>query len=72
MVKSNPTHKEIIKKHLLQKKSINHYNAFLKFGIARLSVIIEELISEGMDIKYTRETQHNKFGETKQLLNYWI
>ncbi len=72
MVKSNPRHKELIKKHLSEKNTINSYDAFLNYGITRLSIIIEELILEGMDIKYTREKRYNKYGEIKEVLNYWI
>jgi hypothetical protein len=72
MVKANSSHKQIIKKHLSEKNTINSYDAFLNYGISRLSIIIEELISEGVDIKYTREKRYNKYGEIKEVLNYWI
>lgn len=66
------TQKEIIKKRLQKEGSITSYEAFVRYGITRLSAIIYDLRREGMDISSEIITKRNRYGNTCNFAKYTL
>lgn len=64
------TQTELIKKHLLKKRSITSWEAIERYGCTRLSAKIYNLRNEGMKIKTSFETKKNRYGVTVTFAKY--
>lgn len=68
----NKTQKEVIRKRLEKKGCITSYQAFIRYGITRLSAIIYDLRKEGMEISAETITKRNRYGNTCNFAKYTL
>ena len=66
------TQKNIIEKRLKCKGSVTSWQAFIWYGITRLSAIIYCLRREGMDITTETITKRNRYGNTCTFAKYTL
>lgn len=66
------TQKEIIRKRLEKEGSVTSWQAFVNYGITRLSAIIYDLRREGMDISSEIITKRNRYGNTCNFAKYTL
>ena len=66
------TQKEIVRKRLEKKKSITSYQAFVYYGITRLSAIIYDLRKEGYNIGSETITKKNRYGNVCNYAKYML
>lgn len=61
---------EMIRKHLVKKRSITSWEAIKLYGCTRLSAKIYDLRAEGMNIKTDHITKKNRYGYPVTFANY--
>ena len=61
---------ELIKKHLLKRKSITSWEAIQRYGCTRLSAKIYELRNKGLKIKTDSVTKKNRYCITVTFAKY--
>ncbi len=67
------TQKEAIVAHMEEFGSVTSFEAFLDYGITRLSSIINKLRKkDGLKIESTQHTRKNRFGNTVNYVSYRI
>lgn len=61
---------EMIRKHIVKKRSITSWEAIKLYGCTRLSAKIYDLRAEGMNIKTDHITKKNRYGYPVTYANY--
>lgn len=64
------THYDRVLRHLTDFKSITSYEAFIDYGITRLSAIIFLLRKDGYNISSQKIAAKNRYGKTVYFANY--
>ena len=70
-MKKKITHKDRVRRHLLDHKTITSWEAITDYGITRLSAVIYDLRHlEGLAISSKRISAKNRYGEPTSFVKY--